>query len=1200
MEEQSNISAATGNNRSSSPYLQAFPAEADFMDGFTLVRQPQELSAWLVTIMQGAEATLSAELNHKTWHKVWYLYRETQNQLIDRGESFLRLGFPVLGIRQDNQLLSVPVFLWPVDLKPDPYRSQTWQFRIGSGVRPFLNPYVKPLLSKYFADAEWEDALVGDVSVLLDLLQEAGELSTDLRPFPETLPPGQSQVLWSPLLGIFPPRVLMREGQADLSFLQDKTNQKREGKVLSHIPLTPWQQAGFTCTQKHAASVISGGPATGKTHLLEHLVVHALGSGERVLLISERTDVHDRLLQRLDVLHLRHLAFSVREWRSDGDLLRQLLAAVVAREGGNIRFDRPRFEQKYTEYARQFSRFQQHLHAVRNPVFGALNWTQTVGGFLASNRIIGRELLANQLDTDSFSRSPEEFDRLNQMVTQAQPLYEAIGRLNHPLGRIAPRIYLALDKEEARNYLNEQLDRYITRFSRLQHEYILSLNHYTDRLHQIYIDYARRMQERLTDLLQAIEDGQTQYGDDFLLSSNTSIRLYKLVSARVKDIQALRENIRQKTRQLRAAHELDNLFDYSFPEDMDDRNMQTVQSELQHYAEALKAWENTIPALVAPYRKRISPTNHHPRLNWSAEATNLMEKLEQALEEINTAGLLKEPRTHQALTLEKQQEFIEQLLSELHELSLSMRDFPAGFDWYRFWLHLDPTQQTLLATIIRVKPADWGAAFSSWYLDQVLSNAYSPDLPGQTFVQRIELAKLREDYRSFIAYRWAVHQNDYSQTLKRRHRETYNELISGNRSSAGTQTLAQVFEHYDRHVTQYLPLIVANSLQASRTFANHSSSPFDLIIFEGAQYTHERNAEELLPLAKRSVFIGDDHYIHGDDRADVLEAVQAIGLPGVRLQGGINPALAMIMHPSLTVEVRQIDGRYEPGDQINEAESAALLQGLNAIPKTASRTFPKVGIVAFTRPQRDLLAYQLRRLKKTNDEAERLISQLERNGLRILALDELSGHRFHTIFCSLTYGITNLEGQLPEAMAVLNTLEGKRQLYELSSCVTHVAHIVNSIPLASLRKLAEASAGSGYRALLTFMEQQPVTNDFVENEADDGTEQIFLREVALRLEHYLGRERILRTFDTKGWGRGLVIAPARPGHMHYLLVPDGLLAKADASNPEWEYEQQENLRSNGLEPIPVWSLRWWRNAEEEARRLASYIFNLDKEVYGTS
>lgn len=1181
-----------------SPYLRAFPAEEDYLDCFSLVNQTEELSTWLLHILRGAEAPLSVTLSHSTWNNIWHLYREVQNQLIDKGESFLRVGFPVLGIQQDGQRLSVPVFLWPVDLTPDPYQTQKWILRVRQGENPLLNPYVKPLLQEFFAEGEWEDAFDGDGSVLLDLMKEAGETSTDLVPFPETFSARQSQVIWSVLLGLFPPKELSPEGTTDLRFLTEKTGHERKGRVLSHIPLNPWQEAGFACSQQHAAVVISGSPATGKTHLLEHLVVHALGSRERVLVISERTDVHARLLQRLDVLQLRHLAFSIREWRSDGLLLSQLLAAVVGWEGGGIRFDRSGFEQKYTGYARKFDRFQQHLHAVRRPVFGGLNWTQTVGLFLASNRIIGRELLANQLNADSFSRSPEEFAELQQIVIQAQPLYEAVGTLNHPLGGVAPRIYLALDKNEARSYLDQQLDTYISRFSRLQHEFILSLNHYTDRLQQFHVDYTRRMRERLTRLFQAMEDGQTQYGDDFFLSSNASIQLYKLVSGRVKAIQALREKVREQVRRLRAAHELDGLFDYSFPEDLDHRNMPIIRKELHHFAEALTEWERSIPDLVDPFRKRVSLSHHHPRLNWSGEATELSEKLDHALEELNSAGLLKGQKTHQALTLEKQQQFIEQLLSELHELSLSTRDFSVCFDWYQFWLHLEPAQQELLETVIRVKPADWGAAFSSWYLDQVLSSMYITDLPEQAFVQRTDPSELREAYRSFITYQWAVQQNDYSQNLKRRQRETYNQLVSGTREG-NTKTLAQLFARYDRHITQYLPVVVANSLQALRAFAECDTPPFDLVIFEGAQYTHELVAQQLLLLAKRSVFIGDDQYIHGDDRADLLEAVQNIDLPDARLHNVVNTNTEALGRRARAVDVHQIDGRYEPEEMTNEAETTALVQWLNAIPKTANRTFPKVGIIAFTRPQRNRLAYELMRLKRSNEEGEKLISQLERNGLRILALDELSGHRFHTVFCSVTYGIVNLKGELPERMGVLNTPEGQRQLYELASCATHAVHVVNSIPLTALGTLAEVPVARGYQALRVFMDPEETLVDQPESK-QDGQEQVFLREIALRLEHYLGRERILRTFDTKGWGRGLVIGPPRPGYTHYLLVPDGLLAKANASNPEWEYEQQESLRQNGLEPIPVWSLRWWRNPEEEARRLASHIFNLDKAAYGTT
>ncbi|HRF38887.1 MAG TPA: hypothetical protein PK198_08860, partial [Saprospiraceae bacterium] len=55
------------------------------------------------------------------------------------------------------------------------------------------------------------------------------------------------------------------------------------------------------------------------------------------------------------------------------------------------------------------------------------------------------------------------------------------------------------------------------------------------------------------------------------------------------------------------------------------------------------------------------------------------------------------------------------------------------------------------------------------------------------------------------------------------------------------------------------------------------------------------------------------------------------------------------------------------------------------------------------------------------------------------------------------------------------------------------------------------------------------------------------------------------------------------------LRADGSFYDTPETDWLWEYEIRKHLKDKNIEYISVWSAAWWRDAKEEARKLAGAV-----------
>lgn len=1208
-------------------YLSAFPGQDGMLDLFALQAfLPQgALSLWLTNYIKGDTDALRLTLNKQVSRQFLHLFLDNQNASQYQSTHILRLGYPIAVLRHQGTLVSAPLLLWPIQFVADPFEPEKWTIK-PVGIPPILNPFISafwnPVRSFLKEHSSNPPVHVHDLPAWVQ--GAPGEL-VQFVPFPTQFAASVPRILWSAVLGTFPDTHRVFSGTA---FWKKYPRGSSIGALkthLSHIPLHPEQQTSFRMRSKDRISLVVGGAGTGKSHFMAHTVINGLFHGQRILVITDRLVAGKRLQLTLDRLGLNGLAIYFRSPAEDGLFLDSLLRQFASRQQAPISFDRIGFQAALQACQSADDHFHQTVRVLRRPRFNGMHWTKLVGQYLSASKYNGRTLLHDQLDAQQFTWSMDAYHVLCAGLEKAQPIFDALGTLEHPLNAIQDHIFLDYSLEESHSYIENRLEQFLAASSVLQHSYILLLNRYAEALQQGYDAVFSRLQQGVHDIQVLLEKGVDAYGNNFLLTSNVSIRLYQGVSGKVKKLAKLRNQVRSAYLRLVVAVQLEDHFSYTFPKEVERKNMRTLQTVVETFNLYLKQWSLDTHDVVEQYKQQLSRQSSHPISPWQDEASRLTQKLQLLLQQLNDENILLSRPHCQALALVDQQQFLSELLQHLDHLQLSLRDFTSYYHWRRFWLQQPPAGRNVITSMIRVKADNWKGTFTSWYYDQVLRQAFEEQLPDQKFITKTyesDLTVFRNKLPLKIRFSQEVRRNETLQELRRRQRMRYQSLLGkGNSDEDFT-------EPFDKDTAQFisemLPVFICPSTIAAKQFDISEGPVFDMVILEGGQYIDAQTGASLAELGRTCVIIGDDGFSMDDDKDDVLESGYKQNFPLTRLQhirrvfpghpiqygqsDWFKPGLDL---PS-NISWQEVLGYYNEEEGHNEKEGQALIRYVLDLQGKWSHQPPSIGIIAGTKGQRDWLAEAFFVQRKQNAEVRDWFLQLERNGLSILSIDELEGMRFDMVLCSLAYGPSATSGTTPH-IGRLNTPSGRRQLYEFFASATQYMVVFNSISAAVLSRFTDEPVSKGTFLLGIFAHLARATaaqNDkekkkwikkakIFSSPLPQHIDTDFLFQVGQRLKPFLGPDRMVWNTYPGPDEWSLVIRPARQSRFTYWLLPDDLLANGPDSNPEWELKERKRLLEKGILTVPVWSLRWWRNENDEARRVASHLFNLDQEAYGT-
>ncbi|MDX2072339.1 MAG: hypothetical protein SFV55_28150 [Haliscomenobacter sp.] len=95
---------------------------------------------------------------------------------------------------------------------------------------------------------------------------------------------------------------------------------------------------------------------------------------------------------------------------------------------------------------------------------------------------------------------------------------------------------------------------------------------------------------------------------------------------------------------------------------------------------------------------------------------------------------------------------------------------------------------------------------------------------------------------------------------------------------------------------------------------------------------------------------------------------------------------------------------------------------------------------------------------------------------------------------------------------------------------------------------------------------------------------------------YFGTDRLKQTLRLDN---GLILPLAfekdQQEEREIAFLGDGFLSQMEATDYAWEWQQQEQLKQEAWELIPVWSAACWQNLPAECRKIAAQIISLEKQ-----
>ena len=1162
------------------------------------------------------------------------LYFEARASERVRGHQPFGLGFPLfLSADENGETIAAPLFIWNLSLEPNPQHIGRWSIS--------RKPFQKLDFNRFLA-AHWDQASGAGLAARFEQIlasgrMDAGALARACNEASEMLAlnnPSQNiavtdtpsvqelgrllqqpQIHWSGVLGLYRPHqhLFIPPVQREEERVSPPTHS------LGLLPLDPYQAAAATALFEQESVLVTGLPGTGRTHLALHLLSNALSNGKRCLIVSPRLPALRLIQQRLEQLGFGRLSFLLRDTAQDLPLFTEIIRASANAKEPEVSYAPDEYRLLAARAERLKRKLDDSYLSSRAFVFGPYNWTETVGLYLKSIRKEGKEVLSTQLNAQDYQFTYEEYQQFTQAIASCQRLLGEAGVLRSPLNKLHQGIFLRMEKEEALPFIEEKTEELLSRALSLRQWYANRVNTYSELLSAHYEQYYQDFARRLALLNDRIAESYGRFGEAFESAGMGGLKLKSVFSGNAREILETRQAVAAAYAKLQADFDANAYFEYGFQPANEGRDIPAVKTSLDGFGQALARWRSGLREVVQDEILRLSHKTAHPRLGFQGQVLELEEGLARLLEQVNESGLYHLPVSHKSLTIPKRQRFLDELIEQLEVTRRSLKGFDAFYDWQNNWLQLKEGARRLVKALIKGRPDNWQAAFESWFLDNCLSQAYKAVLPPEPDNVR-ELAHTMEQFKPLLLPHslmlWHGRKGESLRRLRRQNREAY-QWISGKQPEQNPLTLRQNLRNGVDAVSALMPALLATPQVAGECFAG-TGFFFDYVIVEDASFLTPREVRMLRELGRQSVFMGNalpegPAFVPPAYEYLTKESIPVVSLyqghhrfPGNLLQYQQNdgPLPLGLGEPS-TFHFEQIDGRYDEQTEANEEEALHIIGLLNKIEKTPQRTYPSVGIACLTKGQRDLITSYLLHIKQRRSTGVEAIQQLERNGLSVLNLDELSGQRFDILIVSGALGTIDLKGSMTGHIHRLKGYKVLESLFALMCTAEKRIHIVNSIPLPALDEMAampdnregfllasyfkfiKAAGGQRREAAAAIMEHLP---DWMHFGSPYRQPLPFLEEVGQHLQPYLGPGRV-----QLGSGPApLKIQASGPGQTPLFITPDGFLAQAPATDYQWEYEQANLLEASGYRPAPAWSADWWRNPALEAKKMASLIIRLEQ------
>lgn len=1209
-------------------YTQILPLDSPVLiDIFAVYNgvHPQ-ISKWidLLTQQTAWETDIHAEFNYPDLFR--HFYFENKSIQKTQGQHTFGFGFPMLFDTEGEDIISAPLFIWYLNIKPHPNRGDSWLISFEEGGSVAINEYLLAHISKkydinlksFFTDIAHKRPLtrahleafceelhtrLGSEEAFQPSLKACPKVS-DISTLAQT-----PTVVMCGALGLFPhqessvsPNIFNEIEFKNFSWTADLTHE------FAILPEDAHQRAALRAVLRNKIVVVEGSRGTGKTHLATNILLNALSNGQKVAAIAHDMSSLIQIQNEFVKLGLGHLTFLLKDIYQD----KKLLLDIIRNEQSGRSVDYKEDEFKITlKQARRFLAQSDDSHAaLSRPIFGDVPFSEVVGYYLKSQPKAGRELLANHLNAADYDFSLKEYEILKAAIEEAVWTFKSVNTLKHPLSHLHPSVFEGEKNEERRTGVTQSLSHFIEKWKALHHRYIAVYDTYAQKLMHYYESHYTDLTAQIRLLKESYSDYKFQFGEAF--ESNNFFRLSglraaSLFSDRSKNVLSAKDEAIQQYTVLASIFNERKHFKHDFLSQSDKKDFKKLQTNLETFELSLKGWRKALPATLQEELQRLnSKTAQHFDKDLAEEIAVLETHLEQLSEMTNERKIVADALAHKMLTLPKRMLFIEDTIEKLEDLKLNMRDFESFYDWQRYWLRLPENGKKVIQSLIKVKPNDWVAAFNSWYFHNTLvANYQTSALDNDNLMAQMCEAedKLRTLLPAQIAHVWNERKKESIRALKSQNTEGYKLLFSSkNQELAKKKYLKEIINSYLPTLTDIYPVLLTTPSVATQ-WVEAEGKEFDLVVFDNAQNWSLDEIMPILPNTEGGVILSE--YSKSDEPVphSLVSTAQKQDAVSVRLNYLHRPVSQWVQslnqfvfcpdlevpfntaNISQSIAITHVKGKYNERSQSNEAEINGIIQLLEDIHATPFNTFPRIGIVCMNKKQRNALSNVLLHIVQKTLNGWEKIEQLQRNGLGIYTLDEIEGLQFDILIMSGTF-------ESLDKIAL-----SKKELRKAFNCFTQKFHYFNSVPQEDLLAASEEQHHAEGTFLLANLLVLAENMDKNTSEVSHIIEKlkslytspkqypasVFIEQVKAHLSHFIQTENIKENYFIDNHVFPLVI---KKEDKTVVVRIDGKLIEGNYFSPTWEQRILKELQQKDISVISIWSYNWWKNPKGEAEDLA--------------
>lgn len=1207
-------------------YKNAMPFYKSRIDLSIADAKGKEFADMFLFNLLSSELDILVDSTDASQKKFQHLYFQTRNIERISGQKTFGFGYPLFLFSDNQKLVVAPLFIWSLNLEPDPYNSRQWRIRHTDSPQVEVNRHFLSVLENKFSKGVMnelnehlknnkiiEDKIAKFTKTLLtnSNISEYGSNETCI-PTPSidviSALPSEGGLQWSGVFGIYPPQtgISYQENEIATPSLNIGNNLKNENiHPFGLLKLDPNQAYAFDTIRANSVSVIDGKERSGKAHLLTYLLSNILSNGQRCLVVSENVETLKRAQTGLTKNGFFKYHFLLKDNRHDKKNFLEVL-----RSAGNISKEKSQFKDvdfnvKIGKASRLYDELSKQYKTIKEPVYGKYNRTELIGFYLRSKRNAGHELLHSKLKSADFEFQPTEHEQIKNGILTAHVLYEKVNTLEHPLKSLHSHIFIERDYENASNFIEQRSHYFIDKLDALHKEYIKIQNLFTTRLKDFYELYARGFAFRIKGIREKTIDNTALFGTNFTKSGTGRLRVQGIFSAKKKRVLQERLEIKEEYESLKMAFIERSYFDFTF-DDNADFSIERMLRYLDNFETALNNWKTTIPTIIIEEQNRVNSKNVLSNLKLTRDLAMIEEKHDALHEEINSTNLFDEKLENKMLTLPMRQKRIEQVRTQLETTLYNMRDFQSFHKWQKNWLSQSQLSQKVIRALAKVKAQDWTAAFDTWYFHQSIERYFDENMPSTT-EQLFEFVKLEQEIQSQLFQQTvALRDEIITESIKiqrRKNKKIHDTFFSksGNKK-VQKYSLNELFHEATDTISSVFPVLFS-SVSSALEITQNSDEVFDYIIFLEANLLHINEVSSILDSGKRNVFFKSPTQQSSLSLANYLIEN---GAPCVNLKGSYSPSANTIPFHS-KINIIQSKGFFKEKEGINEIELRKVERLLFSIKPDNKRTFPAIGIVTFTIAQRNAIATRLLQIKQKGSERAEKVKQLERNGLGVFYIEEALGQEFDELIISLTFGAIGQSGRPTKKLKYFSTPIGLQAVQYLIQKSFKPMYLVSSFSDEIINLLLEVHDEEGkflLGHLLKYVKaisqkeyiQAELHYAFLwEEESKTTAESVFNQEVRRILQTFFIQGRLSRYLQKGELNIPLAVSPLTDDKQTYWLQPDIFISDMPVTSFAWEVAQHELLMKQNVKYMPMFSVAWWKNSELAASKLAAKIIK-DNEV----